>query len=345
MRRFLIPILVVIFIIAAIVITLLLVTGGPKQAATTTYTVRTGTISATIRATGRVEPVRSLQLAFRSGGEVLRKIYVKTGDTVPAGTLLAELDSTSLERNLAQVEGQRDITRYNLSAAQERAASAPTSTPAANPTPTSQVPASFSDLYAAARQSELADLQLTAARLALEGSKLYAPFDGTVLAINNQEGEFVNGAFLTFADLRTLQVRADVDELDVPNAEVGQAVTVSLDAFPGRTFPGRITVVSPSATQRQGSSVYPAVVAFTQPPTVKLRPGMAANLNINSISKQAVVLVPTRAIETIGLRKFVTLLKTDNSSEKVPVEVGLTNGANTEIVSGLNSGDKISLPR
>ena len=72
---------------------------------------------------------------------------------------------------------------------------------------------------------------------------------------------------------------------------------------------------------------------------------MAANLIITSLSRNNVLLVPNRALETIGLRKYVTLLQPDGSSEKVPVETGLTNPDQTEIISGLNDGDKISLPR
>ncbi len=340
LRRWLVPALVLVAILLIGGLVFLLFSGGQNQGTSVTYTVRSGTISASVRAVGKVESTRSQNLAFRTA-EVVRRIYVKPGDTVPAGTLLAEIDTTNLERNLAQAEGQRDIARYNPSAADEKAASGPTPTPAPTPT-TPSVPASFSGLYGLAKQAELADMQVAAARQALEGGRIYAPFDGTVIAINVQEGEFINGPLMSFADLNSLQVRADIDELDVPNVEVGQQVNITLDAFPGRTFPARVSSLAPSATQRQGSSVYQAVVNFTAKPTVKMRPGMAANLAITSLSKNDVLVVPSNALETIGLKRYVNLVKADGSTEKVPVETGLTNGRETEIVSGLKAGDRIS---
>lgn len=71
---------------------------------------------------------------------------------------------------------------------------------------------------------------------------------------------------------------------------------------------------------------------------------MAANLSITSLSRTNVLLVPNRALETIGLDRYITLIHPDGSTEKVPVETGLTNPDQTEIISGLNQGDKISLP-
>jgi RND family efflux transporter MFP subunit len=342
MRRYIIPAIIVLLAVAGLVWLVIALVGQPATTPPTAYTVRTGAISASVRATGRVEASRSLQLAFRSG-EVVRKIYVKPGDFVPAGTLLAEQDSTNLARNLARAEGERDIARYQQSAANERAANQPTPTPAANPTPS--FPTVFSDGYAAARQAELAELNLNAARQALENSRLYAPFDGTVITVNAQEGEFLNGPLMVFADLKGMQIRADIDELDVPNVELGQPVTITLDAFPGRTFDGRVATLAPSSTQRQGSTVYLAIVTFNKTPEARLRPGMASTLAITSLSKTGILVVPARAIETIGLRRFVTLLKPDGSTEKVPVEVGLSNGNETEIISGLTAGDRINIPR
>jgi multidrug efflux pump subunit AcrA (membrane-fusion protein) len=72
---------------------------------------------------------------------------------------------------------------------------------------------------------------------------------------------------------------------------------------------------------------------------------MAASLSVTSLNKTDVIVVPTRAIETIGLRKFATLQKADGSGEKVEVETGVTNGNDTEIVSGLRVGDKILINR
>jgi HlyD family secretion protein len=121
-------------------------------------------------------------------------------------------------------------------------------------------------------------------------------------------------------------------------------VQFTLDAFPGRTFDGNVTLLSPAPSQRQGSTAYAATVSFAQQPELIIRPGMAANLTITSLSRKGVLLVPNRALETIGLRKYVTR-QSATGLEKVPVETGLNNPDQTEIISGLREGDKILLPR
>lgn len=334
LRRIGIPLLIVI-VVAGLVFLATFLLAGSQPATATVYQVRRGNISAVVRTTGKVEAVRQVKLSFRAG-DMLRRTLVKPGDFVPSGTLLMELDTTALERQLSLAQSQREIARFNLSAQVEKSQ--------ANP---NAVPASPSELYSLARQSELADAQLAQARAALENARVYAPFDGTILSIDANEGDFVNPgqAVITFGDLTRLQVRASIDELDVANVAVGQAVSFNLDAFPGKSFDGQISLVSPNPTQQSGSTVYPAIVSFTRPTDLYLRPGMAANLIITSLSRNNVLLVPNRALETIGLHKYVTLLQPDGSSEKVQVETGLTNPDQTEIISGLNEGDKISLPR
>jgi HlyD family secretion protein len=334
LRRMGIPLLIM-GLMVGLVLLISFLSGGSQSATGITYQVRRGNISAVVRTTGKIEAVRQVKLSFRAG-DALRRTLVKPGDFVPTGTLLMELDTTQLEKQLTQAQLQREIARFNLSAQLEKAQSNPNATPA-----------SPSELYSLARQSELADNQLNQARTALEAARLYAPFDGTILSVDTNEGDFVNPGqpVITFGDLSRLQVRADIDELDVANVAVGQAVSFNLDAFPGQDFEGQITLVSPSPSQRAGSTVYPAIVSFTRPTDLYLRPGMAANLIITSLSRNNVLLVPNRALETIGLGRYVTLIHADGSTEKVPVETGLANADQTEIISGLNDGDKISLPR
>jgi RND family efflux transporter MFP subunit len=334
LRRVGLPLLVII-VIAGLVFLASFLLVGSQTPATVTYTVQRGSISAIVRTTGKVEAVRSVRLSFRTG-DLLRRTLVKPGDYVPSGTLLMELDTGALQRQLDQAQTQREIARFNLSASVEKARNDPNATPA-----------SPSELYSLARQSELADTQLAQARAALDNARIYAPFDGTILSVDSNEGDYVNPgqAVMTFGDLSRLQVRASIDELDVGNVAVGQAVSFSLDAFPGKTFDGTVTLVYPNPTTQSGSTVYPAIISFTRPNDLYLRPGMAANLSITSVSRTNVLVVPNRALETIGLDRYVTLLNGDGSTEKVPVVTGLTNADQTEIISGLNEGAKISLPR
>ena len=306
--------------------------GSTKTSESSTlYRVQKGNISAVVRTTGRLEPLRQAKLAFRAN-DVVKRIAVKPGDFVPVGTLLMELDTAQLEKQLTQAQAQRDISLFNLAAQAQKSTTI---------TPT------IAELYASARQSELAEAQLTTAKAALENASIYAPFDGTLLSVEVAEGDSVGygQAIATFADLRQLQVRAEIDEIDVANVAAGQSVQFTLDAFPGKNFEGQVALLSPAPAQRQGSTTYPALINFKRTEDLFLRPGMAANVTITSFSRLGVLLIPNRTLETIGARKYVTKLRSDGNFEKIPVEIGLTNPDQSEIISGLVDGDQISLPR
>ena len=359
MRKYLVPGLILL-IIAGLVGLGLFLLNNSQPPTSLPYNVRRGALNAVVRTTGKVEPGRSTRLAFRSS-DTVKKIYVKPGDKVAAGILLAELDDSRLQRELVQAEAQRDITRLGLSGGQERnryqAATAPT--PSASPAATPTLPPDFtpsaspipippvSDQYVPVKQAEQAEQAALQARANLENARLYAPYDGTVLTVEASEGDTVGQGttFITFADLSGLQVRADIDEIDVANVASGQNVQFSLDAFPGRSFEGRINSLAPAATQRQGSTVYAAIVGFGKAPGVAVRPGMAASLTIISLTKNNILIVPNRAIKTIGSRKYVAHYTDESHTEDVAVETGLTSGDQTEIVTGLNEGEKIALPR
>ncbi len=335
LRRVAVPVGIVVAVAGLVTLIGVVFFADNKTSGGTNYTVGRGNISAVVRTTGKLEAVRQTRLTFRAS-DALRRILVKPGDFVPAGALIMELDTTQLEKQLAQAQAQRDIARFNLAAQAEK------SQGGANSAATS-----ISELYATARQSELADEQLSQARTAVDNARLYAPYDGTVLSIDASEGDNIGfgQAVATYADLNRLQVRADIDEIDVANVAVGQSVGFSLDAFPGKNFEGRVSLLSPAPTQRQGSTIYAAVVSFTKPADLFLRPGLAANLTITSLTRTSVLLVPNRALETIGLRKYVVRQRPDGTLEKTPVEIGLSNPDQSEIVSGLNEGDRLSVPR
>src|SRR3954452_113900 len=147
LRRLAIP-LIVIVVVAGLVFLATFLLAGSQTASATVYQVRRGNISALVRTTGKVEAVRQVKLSFRAG-DMLRRTLVKPGDFVPSGTLLMELDTTNLQRQLDQAQAQREIARFNLSAQVEKSQNNPNATPA-----------SPSELYSLARQSELADAQL-----------------------------------------------------------------------------------------------------------------------------------------------------------------------------------------
>jgi HlyD family secretion protein len=155
------------------------------------------------------------------------------------------------------------------------------------------------------------------------------------------EGEMVSAYRLVvvIADLTSLRIIAEVDEIDVAEVAPDQEVTIRLDAYPGRTLPGTIVSLAPAASPQRGSTVYEAVVEFDAE-GLALRLSMGANLKIITLEKEDVLLVPNRAIQPIGRRRVVKVVDGRNIRE-VEVVTGLSNESETEIVEGLAEGQKI----
>lgn len=191
------------------------------------------------------------------------------------------------------------------------------------------------------KQVALAEVALEEAKARLAEAQIIAPFAGTVTAIEVREGENVGALvpLITLSDLTTLEIVAQIDEIDVAEVAVGQKVQIRLDAFPGEELAGTITRVAPAATTERGSTIYQAVVRFERT-DLPLRLGMGANLRITTLEKADVLLVPNRAIQPIGRKRVVRVLEGGNVRE-VEVVTGLSNESETEIVEGLREGEVV----
>jgi HlyD family secretion protein len=191
------------------------------------------------------------------------------------------------------------------------------------------------------KQLESAQLALERAQAQWEEMQLRAPLAGTVVRVEVGEGEMVSAyrPVVVIADLTSLQIIAEVDEIDVAEVAPGQEVTIRLDAYPGQTLPGTIGSLAPAASPQRSSTVYEAVVEFDAE-GLALRLGMGANLKIITLEKEGVLLVPNRAIQPIGRRRVVKVVD-GRSIREVEVITGLSNESETEIVEGLAEGQKI----
>ena len=179
-------------------------------------------------------------------------------------------------------------------------------------------------------------LAVADAEAALAGANLTAPFDGTILQTNVQAGDLVssNTRILTVANLKTLQIVASVDETTIRQGAAGQTATITFDAFPGRTLRGRVASVPLQGTLQGDVMVYSVPITLTGAVELPLLVGMTANVKIELGQATQVLLVPTMALQRSG--GLVQVL-VPNASEPggapvaVPVEIGLSDGVNTEI--------------
>jgi RND family efflux transporter MFP subunit len=201
-------------------------------------------------------------------------------------------------------------------------------------------------LTAAQADADKKRLAVADAEAALAGTKLTAPFAGTVLRTyviaGNQIG--ANTRIVTVADMKVLQVAASVDETTIRRVSAGQSATITFDAFPGRSFRGKVVSVPLQGALQGGVMVYEVPVSLTGVEGLALLVGMTANVKVDLGQATNALLVPAMAVvRSSGTTQVLVpnALDAKAAPELVPVEVGLSDGVNTQIVKGLNLGDKV----
>lgn len=348
---------------------------------TNAVVVRRGNISASVSASGKIRAKKSAKLSLQQGGYVT-SIVKAEGDPVKAGDVILSLKTDDATRRVKQAElnlasRQLDLQRakaaprdedINIARANLQKATAASALADANYTssPSAQndavrmtaradldiAQANFNRVISGPTQEELdalqnsvtgAQLDLDAARAALAQTQVTAPYAGTVTEIDVHEGELAGGyaQLAVVADLGGLEIATDIDEVDVAHAQPGQTVEVRLDAFPGERFTGKVTRLFPAASTQRGTTTYSAVVDF-DPHGETVRPGMGATMRIQTVEKNDVLLVPNRALKNAGTQKAVHIAA-PGTPRDVIVQTGVSDGNETEIVSGLSEGDQVEL--
>ncbi len=207
-----------------------------------------------------------------------------------------------------------------------------------------------SDLARAEAGVARAEAALKQAQRDLAQATMAAPFAATIASVDLHVGEQAgqNGV-IAIADLSSFHITVPVDELDVAQVQRDQAVTIVLDALPGKDIAGTVTNINPLATKSdKGTNTYEVTVAITSADAA-IRPGMTAAVQIVTQRKDGVVLVPRRAVQSENGQSFVLIpaagqpdLQTQTpASTRRPVKIGLSNSESIEIVDGLKAGEQV----
>lgn len=182
------------------------------------------------------------------------------------------------------------------------------------------------------------------ARIALENTRLVAPFDGSVVDLNIVKGQTVGTSpVLTLMTTDRLLVRFYLDETDIDKAGAGMSVIFTFDAYPDSTVTGEIVMVEPALQTVDGT---PAVVVWASLPAeapFTILSGMTVEAEVIAAEARDTLIVPVQALRELSPGAYaVFVLQADGSLKMTPVEVGLRDFANAEILSGLNVGDVVS---
>jgi HlyD family secretion protein len=192
---------------------------------------------------------------------------------------------------------------------------------------------------------ELAELSLRQVELQLNDGVLVAPFDGIIAASNLTVGELPpQGAAITLIDASRLYIELPVDENDIRNVQVGQTVTLELDALPDATITGTVERVDTTPTQSGAVVTYIARVQV-DPTEENIRIGMSATAEVIVEELEGAIMLENRFIrrDRATNRSTVTVVDDNGNLREVVVELGERNETESEIISGLTEGETVVL--
>ncbi len=210
-----------------------------------------------------------------------------------------------------------------------------------------QADAARQALAAAEQAAALADQTLTEAKRQLDGATLVAAFDGVVGRLNVKAGDAVSPVVVVaeIIDPSEMRLKVQVDEIDIASVKMGQTASLQMDAAPALKITGNVTAIALLPTLQTGVVTYDATVSFTPPPDSGLRVGMSATADIIIARRTGVLLVPERAIGQNSQGQTVVKVQANGKTEDRVVVVGITDGIQTEIVSGLSEGETVVVER
>jgi HlyD family secretion protein len=188
-----------------------------------------------------------------------------------------------------------------------------------------------------------AEQSLKQAQLKLDQATLTAPFDGVVTAVKIVPGSAASSATaaISMLDRSTLHVDLKLSENDVAQVQLGQPVALTIDALKDWQAAGTVSYIAPAADSSNGVVTYRVRVNFPDS-NARVKVGMTANLIITTAKKDAVLLVPNTALLPKGAGRAVQVPSADGTTtSEVDVQTGLSDGTQTEIISGLKAGDKV----
>lgn len=327
-----------------------------------------------VTANGQIDAQRKVDLSAHVMGQIVN-LAVREGDVVKKGDFLLQIDQKQLA---ASAEGaaasmralfsDRDAARANLAEAQliyERARKnfSEKIIPAAElDRARTALDSARANVSSIDQRIEQARSNLAAARDTLSKTTMVAPMGGIITALPVEEGEVAvigtmnnpGTKLLTIADMSVVEAVMEVDETDVPNVKVGQTATVTIDAYPNKTFNGTVIEVGSSPMTGLGGTGGDAVnfevkIQLTNPPA-GVRPGFSASADIVTGTRSKAVAIPLQALVVRDKPGATTgkpqeeegvYVHRDGKAKFVPVTTGLAGDSNIEIVKGLSGGEQI----
>src|SRR5881394_1542169 len=336
-----------------------------------TAMITRGPVTQAVTATGTLNPVINVQVGSQVSGNIA-KLFADFNSQVKAGQVVAQIDPALFQATVTQAEGDLANAQAALELAKVKAKrmqdlfARKTSSQA-------DLDQAMANLHQAEANVKIKQGVLDKAKADLEHCTITSPIDGVVISRNVDVGQTVAASlqapviFQIANDRTKMQIDSNVAEADVGVVQVGQAVDFTVDAFPMRTFRGKVVQVRNAPITVQNVVTYDTVIGVSNP-DLKLKPGMTANVSIIISQKDNVLQIKNAALryrateagasemgsrspssrggrgaagrERTSSERTVYVLS-GSQPKPVQIKTGISDGVVTEVVEGLKEGDRV----
>ena len=339
-----------------------------------TESVTRGNVEKTVVASGSVESVNEVDVGAQASGKIT-KLYVKLGQEIKKGEMIADIDSTTQINTLntkkaalvsyqAQLKAKKtayDVALSSYNRLSKLYTQKATSLDSVN-TAKSTLDNAKAEMEAIEANIKQAEIEVNTAETNVGYTKITAPMDGTVISVPVSEGQTVNAnqttpTIVTIADLSKMKIKPEISEGDITKVKAGQEVSFTILSDSQTLYHSVIDSVDPANTTTSDSSststssssssssttsaIYYYANVLIDNPDRTLRIGMTTENNIKIANAKDVLLISNMAIQKRDGKSFVNVLSDKNQPEQREVEVGVQNDFKTEIKSGLKEGEKV----
>ena len=342
-----------------------------------TKKAKKGSFSKKVDATGEIFATELIDVGAQVSGQI-KKLYVKLGDQVKKGDMIASIDSSTQQNSIDNKEAQLAIYKAQLESAKVALNIAKTQFDRENAlfsknATSKQEFESAKNTYSAnsAKIKELeaqikqTNIELSTAKINLGYTKITAPRDGTVVSVQVEEGQTVNAnqttpTIVNIADLSHVKMKMQIAEGDITKIKVGTPVEYSILSEPTKKFQTTVSSIDPglttlsdgsyglsssskssySSSSSSSSAVYYYAQSIVDNKDGILRIGMTTQNELLIANVKDAIIVPSIGIKKDENGTFVYVLK-DGKPVKTAVKTGIKDNLDTQIISGINEGDEI----
>ena len=354
---------ILILSMVGIVAGLIYIKTRPEPVSVVVKPVEKGRVEQTVANTrsGTVKACRRARLSPSVAGQI-DKLPVREGDSVKSGQLLLEIWNEDLKAqlmlaksDLVSAKARKKAARLTADVAEREAARLTklfkqgVASEDQTDKAVSQAKALRADYEAADAAVLVAEARIALAEANIDRTNLTAPFDGIIAEINGELKEFVTPSPIGIATLPTIDVierncfyvTAPIDEVDASNIKVDMPARITMDAFRGEQFEGRVRRISDYVLEleKQARTVDVEVNFVIEKDTAKLLAGYSADVEIVLAAREGVLRIPTEAI--LDGRIVFVYHNDTNLLEERRISVGISNWMFTEVLSGLSEKEQV----